>query len=459
MYKMYNKKFKVYLIIVLTSLLAGLSCKKLIEIQRPVNELIAADVFKDSSSAISALLNIYSQFGNSGGSIEGYYVPYLSLYADELFPINGNPGINEYYNNSIKSDNTTNSAAWSRLYFVVYECNALLEGVENNSKLSPSLVNKLTGETKFLRAFSYFLLVNTYGDVPLVLTTDVTISASLPRTLVAAVYSQIFEDLTDAVEKLDKGYENTEKIRANKYAAEALLAKVNLYNKNWSKAENLASEVINSGFYTPLETPENVFLKNSTGTILQIFEKYGNTWGGNYFLPFFGTPNYGISSSLLNDFGNGDLRKVQWIDSIDNNGSIVYYPYKYKNSSYVSVNDGEYTMCLRIAEQYLIRAEARCENDKIESAVEDVNIVRGRAGLSPIVMPISKDSCLYLILDERRKELFTEWGNRFFDLKRTGRINDVLGAVKDHWQASDSLFPVPQVELGNNPFLTQNSGY
>jgi hypothetical protein len=301
--------------------------------------------------------------------------------------------------------------------------------------------------------------VNCYGDVPLVLSADVTKTASLSRTASGKVYEQVIADLEEAVNSLQEDYPSQEKVRANKLTAEALLAKVELYQQHWKEAEQAATAVINSGLYTPVESPSVVFLKNSKEVILQFYENYGYTWSGNYFLPFFGTPNYALTSSLLNEFEKNDLRKQEWMDSIDYNGSKYYYPAKYKNSPFNAANDGEYTMCLRIAEQYLIRAEARCIQNKTAEALEDINTVRARAGLSLIAMPISNDSCMRMIAQERRRELFTEWGNRFFDLKRTGALDSVMSKAKATWTGNAALFPIPQSEINYNVNLVQNEGY
>ncbi len=435
------------------------SCKKMIEAKPPVNEITSEAAFKDSAGTVAALLNIYSQFGATGGSIEGYYSPYPSLYADELEPTSAGSNDYEYYTNSVSINNATNAACWSRLYYVIYECNALLKGITGSPALTGSFISKTGGEAKFLRAFSYFLLVNYYGDVPLVLSTDVTVTASLARNTQAVIYKQILQDLTDATGELGVDYPSAEKVRANKWAAEALLAKVNLYTGNWKDAEAASDLVLNSGIYTPLEEPANVFLANSKETILQFEEKYGYSWSGIYFQPFYGSVEFSITPGLLQAYESNDLRRKEWIDSVIDNGIVLYYPAKYRNSNFNMVNSAEYTMCLRVAEQYLIRAEARCHEDKTADAVADVNIVRNRAAIDPVSAGISKDSCLNLIEEERKRELFTEWGNRFFDLKRTGKADMVLGTAKANWKSSDSLLPVPQIELNNNPSLIQNQGY
>src|SRR5690606_19066848 len=110
------------------------------------------------------------------------------------------------------------------------------------------------------------------------------------------------------------------------------------------------------------------------------------------------------------------------------------------------------------AEQYLIRAEARAQLSNIAGAQADLNKIRIRAGLGE-TLASSQNELLTAILQERRFELFTEHGHRFFDLKRTGNLDNVLGS-KPGWNTTDRLFPLPEKELLLNPnLLPQNPGY
>ncbi|MEZ0129914.1 RagB/SusD family nutrient uptake outer membrane protein, partial [Flavobacterium sp. LBUM151] len=134
------------------------------------------------------------------------------------------------------------------------------------------------------------------------------------------------------------------------------------------------------------------------------------------------------------------------------------YAYKYKknNTTPASV---EYSVLLRLAEQYLIRAEARAQQGDFIGAKEDLNKLRERAGLKEITAS-TKEELLKAVAQERRHELFTEYGHRFFDLKRSGEIDSLLSSEKAGWNPTDILFPLPQTELELNPnLLPQNEGY
>jgi hypothetical protein len=173
-----------------------------------------------------------------------------------------------------------------------------------------------------------------------------------------------------------------------------------------------------------------------------------------------------ISNQLLNSFEPGDLRKMYWIGVYPVNASLSYYfPFKYQNATSTIT---EYETVLRLAEQYLIRAEAEAKLNDLGNAATDLNVIRKRAGLSNIADSVAanQDLLLAAILHERQVELFTEWGHRWFDLIRTGTINSVMGGASGAcqvkggtWASTDQLFPIPQTEINNDPALSQNVGY
>ena len=141
-----------------------------------------------------------------------------------------------------------------------------------------------------------------------------------------------------------------------------------------------------------------------------------------------------------------------------------YFPYKYQSSATSTVT--EYVMMLRLAEQYLIRAEARANQGNTSGAISDLNVIRARAGLNAYAGQTDQNSVDSAILHERQVELFSEWGHRWFDLIRTGVVNNVMGGTNGvcqakggSWMVTDILFPIPQIERTNDPNLTQNAGY
>jgi hypothetical protein len=329
------------------------------------------------------------------------------------------------------------------------------------------LKQQLIGEIKVVRAFYYFNLVNLFGRVPLVLSTDYAATAKLPGASADNVYAQIIADLTDAQKRLTSNYPSAGRARPNLNTAKALLSKVYLYKGDWQNAEDLATAVISSGSFT-LETDLNkVFLDGSNEAIWQLPANGQNSQtqdARNFVPPADGaSPGYTVSGSLRNAFEAGDQRAQKWIGvtMVDQNGDgnliAYYYPAKYKNID-PAITPIEGYMLLRIADLYLIRAEARARLNKLPEAVADINLVRQRAGLAGSTAT-SQAQVLAAVMHERQTELFSEWGNRWFDLRRSGTADAVLGAEKQNWRSTDALFPIPADQIRLNPFLLQNPGY
>lgn len=452
------KRYLLYILTIITFTTGGLSCKKLIRVAPPKSQLTADKAYTNDNSADAVLSNVYTQFENS--YLEANLIPYISLYGDEVYPTTADEESWMYYNNAIVVNDYSNANVWESAFFIIYECNSVLENLPGSSGITRVTKKRLTGEAGFLRAFAYYFLVNLYGDVPLVLSTNVRKTSHLPRDPAADIYKHIIRDLSAAEINLPETYPGGEKTRANKWCAASLLARIYLYTEDWKGAEVKSSEVINSGQYN-LDVLNKAFLNNSTEAILQCWQQTGYTRTGSNFIPgsFDETPLYALDSTLLKSFEPGDLRKKDWLDSVMISGQLYYYPFKYKLRSPAIGNETEYTMLLRLGEQYLIRAEARAHQNDLTGAVSDLNVIRTRAGLPKLPVGLSQSEVLSAVAHERRTELFTEWGHRFFDLKRTGRMDAVLSAVKPSWHPTAQLYPIPQNELDNNPHLTQNTGY
>ena len=255
-----------------------------------------------------------------------------------------------------------------------------------------------------------------------------------------------------------------ERDQPNKWVATALLARALLYTSDWQGAAMQAGAVIeNSSLFSLNANLNEVFLKNSTETIWQL-KPNGTTINsneGNMFILISSPELFLLSDQLLKAFEPGDNRRRDWIDSIVVGGNVYYFPFKYKIKT---GNDpfNEYSMVLRLAEQYLIRAEARAQINDLAGAQADVNAIRERAGLDDIYPP-NQIEMLAAVAQERRVELFTEWGHRWLDLKRTDKIDTVMAVITPqkggHWDSHQQLYPLPQTELINDQQLVQNPGY
>ncbi len=446
----------------LTLLLSVTACEQYVDVA-PSPTLVAADkVYSGDAAATSTLLGIYAQMNVSNAAFLGNGLITMSagMSADELqyFP---STDLQPFITNQLLSSTAQVGSLWSSGYQYLYYANAAIEGLTASTALTASVKSRLLGEAKVIRAFSLFYLTNLYGDVPLVTSTNFQVNATLGRAPQATVYQTLISDLIDAETLLPTTYATTgEKTRPNKWTATALLARAYLYTRDWANAEAKATSLISTGGYTLTDDPNNVFLKNSTEAIWQLAPVVANvnTYVGALSIPATSSnPLYYFTDDAPNAFDATDKRLAAWVRSYAYQGKTYNYPYKYKVKSNATVT--EYLMMFRLAEQYLIRAEARAQQGNIAGAVADLNVLRSRAGLAALPTTLDKAALLLAIEQERRVELIAEWGHRWFDLKRTNRADAVLGAKKSTWKATAALYPIPQSEGLANPNLTQNPGY
>lgn len=476
--------------IALISFCAALaSCKKMLDVPSPSIRPTSDAVFADDAMAASVLTGIYSQLSQSDQSLAGTTLNNLSLVggltADELTLMggtaNGNQNLRQYYFNRVLpgEQNSTTPSPWNVCYQHIYVVNLALEKLAASTALTPLVKTQLEGEAYFIRAFNYSYLTQLYGDVPLVTSSDYRSSRTAVRASVVTVQTQITADLVKAQELLSDAYRagnilnsSMERLRPNKGAATALLARHYLILKNWTGAEAEASKLIgNTAIYDTMSL-NNTFKKESREAIWQL-QPVVTGWNTGearfWILPPTGPtsnsssggwPVY-LNASLLTAFEPGDQRKDKWVGSVVSNGITYYYPYKYKSAT-LNAPVTEYSMVLRLAEQYLIRAEARAHQNKVAEAQDDLNLIRRRAGLANTTAS-TKENLLAAILQERQTELFTEWGHRWLDLKRTGKIDAVMNTVAPTkpttWSTNWQWWPLPAYELFQNPNLVQNTGY
>ncbi|NLU95762.1 RagB/SusD family nutrient uptake outer membrane protein [Chitinophaga sp. Ak27] len=453
------------------------SCKKLVEVNSPTTSISGKNVYTNDETATAVLTGIYSQI--SAASMTGLDLISIGLVtglsADELVLYSGsnNATLKTYYLNNLAAPNPFN--IWSNIYSKIYIVNLAIEGITNSTLLNPSVKQQLLGEAKFLRAFFFFYLVNLYGDVPLAITSDYKVNSLLARSSQEKVWTQIIADLTEAKVLLSPDYldasllkKTSERVRPTKWAAIALLSKSYLYTGDWKNAEIESSELIdNTSLYHLEDSLNNVFLMNNEEAIWQLQPvTYGmNTLDAKiYIIPSTGpsayTPVY-LNNHLLQNFESGDLRRTKWIDSVDVDGTTYYFPFKYQSATY-GAPVTEYHTIFRLAEQYLVRAESRAHLNDVANATNDLNIIRKRAGLEEHKYS-TNSALLAAIVHERQVELFTEWGNRWLDLKRTKTIDTVMSTVTPQkggiWSSNWQLYPIPSTEVIADGNIRQNPGY
>lgn len=467
---MKKKLFFPYRTLIAATLLLSTitGCKKLIEIPaNPPTQITQEQQFGDSTTTMTALAGVYTYASSSGMGFaydDGLHAEITPVSADELLATsNTEPLISQFYNYSVLPANGYLSQLWGNHYNNLYSVNAILAGVAGNAQLSKSFRNQVTGEMKVLRSLYYFNLVNLFGGVPVVTSTDYKVNSRLPRSTEDSVYSKIITDLTDAQKLLKPGYPAGDRYRPNLYVANALLSRVYLYRQQWQKAYDAANSVISSGIYSLVNDPGNVFLDKSAEALWQLPATGPQvvTTDAQNFVPRSNTavPAFPVSPFLLSAFEDGDSRKQKWLGTTKSGGQTYYYPYKYKNLVTTATLKEDY-MVLRLAELYLIRAEALQHLGRNNDALSDVNTVRRRAGLTGSKADPSSDSAVSnAIMHERQVELFCEWGHRWYDLKRTGSAATVLSQEKTGFKSFQQLYPIPLGELQANNLLQQNPGY
>jgi hypothetical protein len=458
--------FKINFGLLLFALIGLLSaCAKFIEVDQPSSQLTTNSVFEDKATANAAMAEIYSKI-REGGLLSGYpsgLSNLLALYTDEMqyYGVSGTGQAN-FYNNALLPSDQELSALWNSSYNQIFAANSVLEGIDKSTALSLVDKQQLTGEALFVRALIHFYLLNSYGPIPYITTTDYKKNSTVLRMSEAVVYSQIKKDLEEAAGLLPQNYMGAERVRPNKGAAQAFLARVCLYMELWEEASNAASSVLNqTDLYVWPTSLDLLFEKESGSTIWQLMpaQAGGNTHEGNIFIFAQGPPrSVAITGNLFNAFSNDDLRKTHWLKAVTDGTTTWYHAYKYKKQSNTA-SSVEYSIVLRMAEQYLIRAEARAHTGDLIGARSDLNKTRNLAGLGNT--PASTAAQIIdAVLVERRLEFFTEYGHRFFDLKRNGKLNQALSSLKPQWDTDDRILPIPESELSLNPNLKpQNAGY
>lgn len=363
----------------------------------------------------------------------------------------------QIYTKNILVNNGQADVTWTDAYRTINICNTVLA---NLSLVSAADQPRIEGEAKFIRASLYFELVRFFakdysdGDpnanpgVPLVTTPTAVLDANsnIPRSTVAAVYTQVLTDLTDAEAKLPA----SNSFFATKGAAGAQLSRVYLQKADYPNAANAANRVIASKAYqlVPIEsvfdTREFVNGANTAETIFAV--QITDQDGINDLNTFYGSTDTGgrgdieITETFLNQFAANDQRATLFYDD---GGPIRTIKF---------VNQYGNIQVLRLAEMYLTRAEAnfRAGTSVGDSPLNDINLIRARAGATALT---AAQVTLANILKERRLELAFE-GTYIHDLKRTKTNVGTLA-----YNSPKLILPIPLREITTNPALVQNAGY
>lgn len=441
-----------------------ISCEKMIDVDLPGNQIPSEQVFEDVQTADAALAALYSGLwdnsplaGDQTGKLLGTYTDDLSYYATT-----STNGILELYQNTHTDSNAVVYAYWASAYQKIYMANAIIEGVGQSVSLPTADKNRIKGEALLIRSMLFFYLQQIYGDIPLPTTTDYNINKVLSKASANETLAKIEEDLNIVISLISDDYRNVERIFPNKKVAEFMLAQTYMAQNTptkWAEAEALLKNIIQSPLYTFQNDVTKVFTKTGTHILWQLKPKNPGDAvkeASIYYFTGAAPSSFALSQDLVNVFSVNDARKQSWMAAVTVGGNTWYRAEKYKNRSN---NTTEYSVVFRLEEVHLLLAEALAQQDKLMEALPYLNKTRQRAGLLAITNPVSKENLLNEILSENRKEFFTEFGHRFFDLKRLNKLQ-TLQTIKPNWKDFHRVFPIPQKEILLNTNLNpQNTGY
>jgi hypothetical protein len=394
------------------------------------------------------------------------------------------------------AQNSIIPAQWLTPFEGIFLTNRIIDSLPAIT-MDAALRARYIAEAKFCRAWSYFILVKTFGDVPLLTHTLSFTGYCRARTPQAQVWVQIETDLTEAASTLPEKshYAPADIARATKGAANALLVKAHIYQGEFAEAKVLADKIISSGQYGLEPNYADIFTLAHENGIESVFEfqyssdtmyAWTNDNPGQLISDFQGSRDdpYGgwgfdcPTQNLYNEFEAGDPRKkativaagdtlrkgtpTQWIVSYKNS---AYRPTGYFSRKYLEeyqnppppmASHPANWRAIRYSDVLLFDAEASNEIGNATDALKYLNMVRARVGLAAVVTT-DTDSLRTAIYHERRVELAME-GHRFWDVVRQGRGAAVFGSMG--FQAGkNEVFAVPQSEIDSCGKVTQNPGY
>ncbi len=466
------KAYPIFSFLLLLVILSG--CEDRLDVV-PEDQVASNTVFNSQATINGAVIGIYSK--NQSGDLNGMAQLTSDFMADDVNFVGSFTSLQEIDQFETLATNTSIDNIWLDGYELIGAANNVIENlplVEDIPGLDEALKSQYIAEAKFLRALTYFQLVNLFAQpyqfdqgnnlgVPLVLQPfeggDIS-DFQLERSTVNEVHAQIEQDLQDAIADLpvDNG------VRAESNAARALLARLYLYREQWNQAATLADEVIASGLYSL--APDYDFYDDNPGSSEHIFVVVNTPTDGpqetagsdEVYVTFYnpapgGRGDAPFSQSLLDAFAAepGDRRFDELSQAAtDAGGNATFFTTKYPDVVNVA-SDG---MVLRITEMYLIRAEANLRGGTSigDAPLADLNLLRNRAGLADLGA-----ADLDAILNERRKELCFE-GHRRMDLLRNNRNLRPGGGPESAPGANKVIFPIVEDETTNNPNITQNPG-
>ena len=476
----------------LTSVIGLISCQEFLT-EDPRNFIDPAGFYATEVDAEAGIVGIYDQVARRD-LVVAYHVPNHNN-SDETYPWS-------FSTYDIGFDFTPDinmcGFAWNEAYDGINRANSFIGALEGKEVSWPEANrDKLVAEAKFLRSYFYYILVNYFGDVPLVKKIADSESEWYPaRSPRAEVIAFMKSDLEEAIAGLPKKSElDGENIsRANQDAARMMMAKLLMMEENWSDAKTYIDEIIASGEYDlEIQYADNWRTSNEHGieSIFEVEFEFGLTpTEGHQLMQYSGPASYrhpvnnavmrgaftGIAFThfFYNSFESIDVRKTMFLDTARHDGPWGrFFIGKYFDPVSMTATFGSAPtnwVMFRYADVLLMSAEVENEiaSGPNGTAYLNINEVRKRAGLADLIPGLTHDQFLDSVFVERQKELCFE-GHRFFDLKRRGfdymkkwvvparqQLIGWLGLTIDYspYVTEDDMFlPIPRAETDANPNL------
>ena len=501
--------------VVIVNLLIVTGCKKSFLAVAPQGQITEEQALIDPAAADNLVTGVYNTL-YSQGTVGLRWVIVNQIASDDAdkgsLPGENGFGVGDIDNFTFTTSNENFNELWKAHYLAIGRANKAIDVLAKTS-FDTTVRNRLLGEVRFLRGMYYFNLVRLFGGVPnitqVILPADANNTAYQTRATKTEIYAIVTTDLQFAVDHLPlKGGAATKVGRANKYVAEAYLAKVNLYLQNWQQAYALSLDIINSGKYDLASNYATIFRESGANNIESVFEvetgpgkgptgtcdaispnfsnfqgpRANGAWSNNVDgKAYDGDLGFGINSpteDLAAAYESADTRKAGTIITIDPvNNTVLWdgfvipnqalvqnqrYNYKAYHSPFKETpacngyldkdNKPKNIRLMRFAEVLLINAEAALNTGG--DAATPLNRVRARASLLPVA------ATQVNIWKERRLELAMET-DRFLDIVRQGTAGSIMRAQgKSFVDGKNELFPIPQAQIdlsGNR--LKQNPNY
>lgn len=486
--KLNMKKFQLYFAL-LAAAVASACNKDFIDLP-PISSASAGNFYKTAEDIKVGLNGAYASLQTGGITTNSYVFGEIS--SDNTYPVASGSVTDqdEFDRFYIRTTNPFIAGRWNDGYNAISRINTILERIEP-IQMDATLKQRYIAEAKFLRGYVYFVLVRTYGAIPLVtksLLGNIEEAYDYGRNPVAEIYAQIETDLTEADANLPVSYTAAADIgRATKGAAKALLGKVLLTQKKFDRAAPKLKEVIDLNIYdtVPYADIFDITKKNGKEAVFDVQFAAGmgegNPWpnsfapqnSGNAVIAFGGGGNNRPTQDLIDAYEPGDIRKDFSLATsyVNANGQTIQdvYVRKYRSNPALNNDNGNNIPIIRYADVVLMYAESLNElgYEADGEAMHYLNKIRLRARLPEKTgAEIPNQEAFRLAMEQERRVEFAFEGHRWYDLVRTDRAITVINSKAAEINlvapisANNLVAPIPQSQVEiNRGKITQNPGY